>query len=379
MCLKALSERFAKCEVKVSPPLVPYRETVYVWPSSEFNHPGTTGEDASMILNPPASSEYLDPMSYLPAPWVDFPGLDKVREGCASAITGNGSLSISLSCGTIPNMALSYLLKIIENDSSVSNQSTGLDKDTPRTTGIASSFQEFNNKSELQRLVSAIDAHAAENYFSEHSYDSNDSSNDVWNELARFLSPNEVDSTKTSLSFRQLVSIGPDLKGPNLLMLSRKIKLVLWKDAESLASVQKISEEAIGNDGASGCAEEKLNSPLVELFSFDSSEAQRCLFHKIWTRILRPSVVTGFQVVCARGPMMEEPLQGVCFFINEINLLCSELPRDLLDELHEYLCSNAEGSTCVSEPFNSKEIIQSSNILTGNLIAEVYIFNVTFV
>jgi ribosome assembly protein 1 len=76
LCLKALSENFAKCEVKVSPPLVPYRETVFQSSACEFSAAaaaaGNTGTEASgdvISEEVPVEGDFMDPMTYLPAPW----------------------------------------------------------------------------------------------------------------------------------------------------------------------------------------------------------------------------------------------------------------------------------------------------------------------
>lgn len=360
----------------MSPPLVPYRETVFLSTASEFL-PALDTTDCSVEL--PLEGELIDPVNYLPAPWVDTPGLDKVQRGRATAVTGSDSLCIEFSCGSIPAKALTLLMELNEQDVA-ENDNSILEYNTSTSGSEAAQLAASSAHQGLRCLTYVLDMALTDHdfmdcdlksSFSDQNSDIKEAARVVWRNLARCLSPTgATDGPQTNLLFQQLVSLGPDTKGPNLLLLSKRMKLSVWKDVESMPA----SVNAAEND------EEESSTPsrppqgdsrdglVVELDPFSENKEMRAMFDNIWTRMLRPAVVTGFQVTCARGPMMEEPLQGVSFFVMSVDLACTELPRDLLEQLQQFLTKQSEPS---APPFNCAHTVSTSNIMAGHLIPEV--------
>ena len=73
-----------RCEISVSEPLVPYRETIL-----------------------PCDAGYTHT---LPPPWCDLPGLSDVSGGTSKLVTAGGHVSLSLSCYPLPAAVLRLLV-----------------------------------------------------------------------------------------------------------------------------------------------------------------------------------------------------------------------------------------------------------------------------
>lgn len=306
-----------------------------------------------------------------------------MHQGRASATTGNGSLSIALSCGSISAKALSYLLELNDTESVGNDQSALSDKKNSVGGQVATGLDSTASSSqisqpELRCLVHVLDKGNVDyDYMDDVETCANaDGDGDtivginhiarqVWRKLAVSLSPSGTSADSpgggTDLSFKQLVSLGPNVKGPNLMMLSKKMKLCIWRDIEAIAVAQVVDGENPLRD-RSGL--------VLELDPFTKEKDMQDLFQNIWARLLRASMITGFQVTCARGPMMEEPLQGVCFFVNNVDLSASELPPDLLEQLQQ--CLDAHEGACLCDGFHTSSVVQTTNIMAGHLIPEVF-------
>ena len=309
---------------------------------------------------------------------MDTPGLDKVQQGRATAVTGNDSLCIEFSCGAIPAKALSLLVELNEQDAA-ENENAILEYNTSTSGAEAAHLAASSSHMGVRCLTYVLDMALTDHdfmdcetksSFSDQNADIKEAARVVWRNLARSLSPTgAVDGSETNLIFQQLVSLGPDTKGPNLLLLSKRMKLSIWRDVESMPAVKATVENEDDISTPSKPPQSTSRDGLVvELDPFSDNKEVRAMFDNIWTRMLRPAVVTGFQVTCAHGPMMEEPLQGVCFFVNSVDLSCTELPRDLLEQLQQFLVKRSETSESV---FNCAHIVPTSNIMAGHLIPEV--------
>lgn len=357
--------------MKVSPPLVPYRETVAQPATSEFLRPLCDTPAASLIgAEGTEIVAGLDPVHYLPAPWVDTPGLDKVRHGQACAVAGNGNLSISLSCSSIPPLALAYLMELSDQDLASSEQSTLL---VDRT--MSKQIEQVSSAMSGQglRCLALVLETATSVSINDKPDDFRHVAQATWAKLSHLLSPlSSVDSSDTDLSFKQLISLGPDTKGPNLLMLSKNMRICIWKSAESMPLSQTSPVDA---DVLQAPSISLLDGLIAELDPFLGSKEACDLFQSIWSRLLRHAIVTGFQVTCAHGPMMEEPLQGVCFFVNNVDISCSELPRDILEQLQQMLSRDTSRK---SDAFSATTVLATTNIMAGHLIPEVlFTFKIT--
>ena len=84
-CLKALTERFAKCEVKVSEPLVSFRETILPFSSTFKVH--------------------------LPPPWCDIEGIKTADKGKLRTVLTGNNLAITFNACSLPAELIQFLDK----------------------------------------------------------------------------------------------------------------------------------------------------------------------------------------------------------------------------------------------------------------------------
>jgi ribosome assembly protein 1 len=95
-CVKALSERFAKCEVKVSEPLVSFRESIIPWNDASPNNSTNTGSNPNSGSNQTAGGEPLPP------PWSDIPGVHRAKLGNIRIVLESANVAITIKAFPLP-------------------------------------------------------------------------------------------------------------------------------------------------------------------------------------------------------------------------------------------------------------------------------------
>lgn len=338
-----------RCEVRVSEPLVPFRETV----SNFTEELGGAGENEATNntadkAGTGALISDIKMTEYLPPPWCDTPNLDKVSNGVYRMSSAGGALGITLACGAMPSALTRYLVDLQVEDTNQGLQLNGASEQVALSSPLTHLVHALTNGLDL----------------SSHGHDGMKKSAEIWAHMKKIVSESQRDTSAQALHPRQVVCFGPDQVGPNMLLLSRSVKLRVWKSSDAL--------KALGSEDINK-AEHEAQNIIATLVPFSTAVAESSTrqatetstFFQIWSRMLRPSLVSGFQLATASGPLMQEPLQGVCYFVNNIDLAISELPRDLI----EVLSSNS----LISPEASSEALAQGAtpSLVAGVLIPDV--------
>ena len=164
----------------------------------------------------------------------------------------------------------------------------------------------------------------------------------------------ELSDSKDTLRYqsllRRLISLGPHGVGPNLLLFSPSVQLELYENMVPKEEEDETEgDDERETDGAQldQCVESKLlaqfslKSPQDE----SSSLGKKDIFRHIWSR-LRGSVISGFQMLSSSGPLMQEPLRGVCFSVEKVEVsakiagLGKDDMKSLVDDAFNFDCSS---------------------------------------
>lgn len=247
-CIKDLKERFAKVSLEVSPPLVPYKETIEV----EAFHP----LDYLKFLS--CSSDYIE------------------------RTTPNGRCVVRVQVVKLPPA----LTKVLDDSSDVlggiiggkSGHTSDKSLETQRT-----SIVEDDNPNEVlkKRISDAIES-------------------DMPSGIA------DIDKEKWNIVWERLLkriwALGPRQVGPNILLTPDDYK---GKTTESvLVRGSPLVSERLGFVGVCSNGDEALEA---------SSVATHALYQEAET--LENSVISGFQLATAAGPLCEEPMWGLAFIV----------------------------------------------------------------
>lgn len=294
----------------------------------------------------------------LPPPWGDLPGLELCAGGSSRLVMGAENLSITFRCFPLPT----ELTQLLERDVSLTTRAEAALSEVQRSLSINSSVELPDMHKDVnafwRSLVTSLEETLKE---------SGDKSVDV--ALFKSLGSSDENSTVTGLRdlLSRVVSIGPQKNTNNLLLLSPTTSIDIFS-AKVPPNVRKGATSKTESILSAAAMGEESNVPIANI----SAKTQSELFHKIWTR-LNSSVVAGFQVVSAAGPLMHEPLHGVAFAVERIEInraVCtSSLTGTELGTLFAGVQSveTTEGSLCGSEDSSAT----ASTILTGQLISEV--------
>ena len=324
-CVKMLKEKFARCELQVSQPLVSFRETVVPCDDS-FTH----------ILPPPWSAELAKNRSAV--------GGRATLSLPFTASAALESLSICFKCTALPPPCITALVDMDSGSQTSSSLSSSSTKFSDFIAHYHKSCEEnaFSSNgssaamSELDGLYTSIQSSAVEDLWKTDF-------NSKWRNLYQELSTeNRVDmlgksgsdaSSEAASDFllRRVLAVGPRSTGSNVLVLSPEVYISI-------------------DDGT--------NSQLMQL----TLSRNAFYFWKIWYR-LHNSVVAGFELCCLSGPLMQEPVHGVAFIVEFLKLpfsLCSEI-------------LNRAELEALSLPFTTSDVAVSggvSSTLSGQMIAE---------
>jgi ribosome assembly protein 1 len=297
LCLKTLIEKFAKCEVKASEPLVSFRETVLP----------VDGSDTTLAIN------------WLPSPWKDLPLLEHSHHGRCKLIVASNNLSISFRCFPLPLTVAAMM-----EDSNM------------QVTMLADYLNKAHNRTSDQPPTPVLA---------------------YWTKLQQLIK--EASSScdpclrPLNTALDRLIAFGPKNVGPNLMIFD--------PNAEILIHAATVSGSKRGPDSIS--VDEPSSSKVLARVSL----TQREVFYKLWNRI-RGSIIAGFQFASSSGPIMNEPLHGVGFAIEDIAFSYSSISSDLSEsELQRSL----QSTEIVYEDRSLATAATGSQIMTGQLISEV--------
>lgn len=258
-CIKDLKERFAKVSLEVSPPLVSFKETIEGEEFSFLDYlRGSLGNNIQYIEKTISNGRFLVRVQVLKLPAA----LTKVLED-SSEIVGN----------------------LMEGKSSKENgileSHIPLDDNDP----VAALRKRIIDSLEVELETSAqTDVEKAQKYKSL---------------FVRFL--------------QRIWSLGPSQTGPNILLVpNSKSRDVIYSDGGQKGILIRGSCEVSRKLGFLNCSSssEKLSDHPV---SGETMEESEFLYSE--AESLKSSILSGFQLATAAGPLCDEPMWGLAFLV----------------------------------------------------------------
>lgn len=267
-CIKDLKERFAKVSVRVSEPLVPFRETVVDGEISSFQESVVFRELAdSTIQESKPDNLSTDCINEEQIPLQEQSDTSK---DVATGTICNGSVKLSIRVLPLPSKAAQFLEDNANTLKQMATSDEVVDDGTQQVPGVASTDYDIRDGS--ARNKSVLRTHLAE-------------------DLRKVLDESDTNETFwRSLEMSRIWSFGPHHCGSNLL-----INNVSWYINKRFA--------------LGGCA--------IESPGKISKGARNKLRQQILEK-LENSIITGFQLATIAGPLCEEQVWGAAFIIEDI-------------------------------------------------------------
>ena len=172
---------------------------------------------------------------------------------------------------------------------------------------------------------------------------------------------------------KRLVAFGPKNAGPNLLIVAPDASLEVWSGP--LVTAAGVS--ATGANVEESMSTNSNSEMLCRIASRGSASPLAArVFDRIWTR-LQSAVAAGFQTVSGAGPLMQEPLHGVGFSVEKIEINRSVAGAAVSDEDLLLLGGQgqekgqaiSEGTSAISPASSSSN--GAGSLLIGQLISDV--------
>jgi ribosome assembly protein 1 len=393
LCLKTLKERFAKCEFIVSEPLVSFRESIIHIEQHQHHH-----QQHQQASHPSGGSNaLLARIQSLPPPWRDTNGLQNITtEGRARLVMNNQKLAITLRCFPLPLSVITAL------DSERTEKLSLLKKYLEKRDAYQEKYHPLPGLNQLQTssLVSSSSAttgwnsfHVEERfhqYWNEFILSTTRPPTDDDGDIPHWVDPCLHSPAGSSLSthfgylngfdlFTRILSLGPNGCGPNLLLLSPDCRVDVMRDLVALppSPVEANTSTSTNNEGS--LPSPSLPPPPVYevLASFDRNQSDPT-FHQLLARV-KSAIITGFQLASNNGPLMAEPLYGVGFAIEQIEISqhsCGFTFTDLPSSLTEGGIGGDVNLDSALDPTfppppSALELSLSSVISMGQLISDV--------
>jgi len=236
--------------------------------------------------------------SVLPSPWGSTDGIETVVGGVKRFLSCSNQLAITIRCLALPGETSSLLMQEDENVSLLEN------------------IIRERNWGDLDSIVSTDISHIEE----------------FLNSLTNSLDDEEEKSSSLILKscddpaaafYQNLLSVGS---------ASRSTLLFFSPSMSVSCSVSADLSDSTLLSGAHFEIEAKDLSAL--------STTQKRVFSRVWSR-LHSAIVAGFQATAAAGPLMLEPLHGVAFMVEKIELTETALQDCAVSE--EDFCSLVPG------------------------------------
>lgn len=298
-----------RCEIKVSEPIVSFRETLVPFDDSSANNTTNTT---------------------LPPPWGDTAGLHLAKKGRITVSLDSANVSIAVRNFAMPIEAVN----VLEQDSTSTQLLT----------------------EQLAKRVYQTDS-------------STITSNDIveeagvgqmWTKFTELLNPYEShisqalgSATSTGLS-KQLLQLGPTSCPTNMLLFHTNVHIEIYATTVPSSS---------GGDGETVLLTKLYrNTPQG---SNAGGVSHAGIFYKLWQR-LQSSVFTGFNEATKAGPLMNEPVTALGFVIDKVSM--SRVYVDtILNETERQLVYS--GTTVSNE--NDANLENLTSLQTGQLISAV--------
>lgn len=314
-CVKALTERFAKCQVNVSEPLIAFRETIL-------------GVETSIALQ-------------LPPPWSEMPGLSLARAGRYRVTFGSGNVAITIRCFPL-HLSLVQLLEEHANSLSAVDESL---------TELHRQLQSCGSEVDLAEAGAHLKDSKFWTDFCAAISTPKDEAEVKTVDPALLSSAPAADAARTQIRNRVL-AIGSHYHPTNMLLISNDASVSVWQSA--VPSNTPSATDSFSSDSACGA------NALLKKFHRGEYPV---VFQKLWAR-LHSACTAAFRMAVEAGPLMREPVHGAGFCIESIEFNAA-LCNAVLSPAERALVFDTENSASMAE-----NAIGSASILTGQLISE---------
>ncbi|KAJ1960593.1 Cytoplasmic GTPase/eEF2-like protein (ribosomal biogenesis) [Dipsacomyces acuminosporus] len=347
-CLKDLRERFAQCEIHVSEPIVPFRESIVrqsAQPGVVLGEVGSSGQSLAIIStstpNPADAASAVEFEDSRAKPTEGAP------RGEVSLTTPNGQVTITVQVEPLPQKVTRFLSRH--------------EGDIQR---IASTQASSQRRRRLAAVSDALENEEAEDDAVVAGNDGSDSEDEGGE--AKVLKPSSAAElgpwvqTRLRACFRKakgwepqrvefatdagIRSFGPKRTGPNMLIYSKSVLSQSSKPSDSW--FKKTTSRAIpeSSSAATPMLSDGEESDSEDVSATAESIGDRAVQPSYTIRDFEESVNTGFQLATSSGPVCFEPLAGVAVTIK----------------------SFAHNGSRVAESDNS-----SASVLSGQIISTV--------
>lgn len=353
-CIKALKEKFAKCEITVSEPLISFKETII--PFSEESNSNSESGVSNFTNNLSIDSELQ-----LPPPWSDLPSLSFSKGGRFRIVTDARNLSITIKAFSIPVTAMNILT---ESDSSSSeNKNTTSDAVWNISHFLSSAYEKHS-------LTGFSDVSEAEldNFIQSHSHIKT-----LWESFLAELETSKkyivqslgTDESKfVSTLTKNAITFGPKSMPSNFLFFNEDVELEIFFSQVASNSLSSEPNQPTSEDQNEH--QYNIASPSVSKISRKNNFS---LFMKLWNRI-HNSFIAAFQEATSAGPLMHEPLFSTGFVIEKIEYSTSIIEGIKLDEAEKEIIFPSSIVSSLSFPTPSPKFNPYLN--SAQLISDVY-------
>ncbi|GAC96985.1 hypothetical protein PHSY_004569 [Pseudozyma hubeiensis SY62] len=260
-CLKDLRERFAKCEIQVSPPLVPFRETC------------------------------------VRAPEMPPPKIEGAARGTAEGSVANGVVSYRVRAVPLPKPVVEFLLANTQTLRRLQNKSaSGVAEEDVDSGSVDAAGSQASKTVRTDKFWTALESVLEKC--------GQDRTGEDWREVVE-----------------RIVSFGPRRVGANVLVDrttggSGRSSLRNRTDPSRALTRQSSGLATPSSHAANGNEADKLTDALHKI-SLEEGEQQRTTIN---SAALNESLDSGFQMATSSGPLCAEPMQGLAFFLESITL-----------------------------------------------------------
>ncbi|KAJ2807338.1 Cytoplasmic GTPase/eEF2-like protein (ribosomal biogenesis), partial [Coemansia furcata] len=315
-CMKDLRERFAKCEIHVSEPIVPFREGIArqgAQPGVVLGEIGSNGQSLAIIPKAvQGGAEAAESAEIRTKPDEGTP------RGEVSITTANGLVTITLQVEPLPEKTTRFLLR---------------HEDDIRRVARLSSSQRRSRLNAAAEALGNVDDSAAPLAAAN---DASDNDDDGKTDEPRPAKPSRASELGPWLqgrlrsTFRRakgwepqrvefatdngFCSFGPRKTGPNILVYSKEV-LEQSSKPETSWFRRRTHDTALSSTGATPMLSDNEEDSDVEEASAPVSVATRTAYT---IRDFEESVNAGFQLATQSGPLCFEPLVGVAVTIKSL-------------------------------------------------------------
>ncbi|KAJ1724841.1 Cytoplasmic GTPase/eEF2-like protein (ribosomal biogenesis) [Coemansia erecta] len=367
-CMKDLRERFAKCEIHVSEPIVPYREGIVRQSGQsgvQLGEIGSSGQSLAIITKTMHNKNTGDSDEQTEDQIRTKPTESQLPRGEVSMTTANGMVTVTVQVEPLPERTTRFLLRH--------------EDDIGRVVKLASASQRRNRlhaasealgggdsigaEDELETMVTAINIDSDEDEDNDESMQTKTAKPSKTSELGPWLQsrlrttfrrakgwePQRVEHAMAS----GLWAFGPRRAGPNMLVYSEKMIAhsskahTSWFNPRNpnAAESSSAATPAILSSPDESDSDEHSETAVVP----DSAGKAKTVQYSI--RDFEESINTGFQLAAQSGPLCFEPLAGVAVTVKNF----------------AYNSSSAVGT---GSAISATEAVNSS-VLSGQIITTV--------